>query len=67
MSFIIFFIYLTICLVIYGLLGVLIFKVFFQKKKNDFLDTNIDDIWNNFYNIKNEEKGENDDFLKKVR
>lgn len=65
MSFIIFFIYLTISLVIYVILGGLIYKAFFQRKKNDFLDTNIDDIWNNFYNTKKEE--ENNDFLKKVR
>lgn len=49
MSFLIFFLYLTISIIIYGIIGVLLYKFYFKKKKNDFLDTNIDDIWNDFY------------------
>ena len=57
MSFLVFFLYLTISIIIYGILGVLLYKFYFKKKKNDFLDTNIDDIWNDFYS--NYDKKEN--------
>lgn len=46
MSFFIFFIYLTISFVIYGVIGVLIYKLTMKKKKDDF-DALLDSVFNN--------------------
>lgn len=67
MSFILFFVYLTISIVIYGIIGVLIYNIYLKKKKDNFdslLDNifNSDDFDNQIHEIDNSK-----DFLKKVR
>lgn len=62
MSFFVFFLYLTISIIIYGIIGVLIYNVFFKKKKRDFDDL-LDSIFesdNNTDFVNNERKEEKD-------
>lgn len=65
MSFLIFFLYLTLSIIIYGIIGGLIYKIFFMKKKRDFDDL-LDSIFEsdnntNFVNNdRKEEKKENE-------
>lgn len=62
MSFFVFFLYLTISIIIYGIIGVLIYNVFFKKKKRDFDDL-LDSIFesdNNTNFVNNDRKEEKD-------
>lgn len=58
MSFILFFIYLTICLFIYGIIGVLIYKFIIKKKSNDIFDTLLNNAFDN--DIYDKENDKND-------
>lgn len=46
MNFFIFFIYLTISIVIYGIIGVVLYKLVIKKKKDDFVLNFDDDFLN---------------------
>ena len=47
MSFILFFIYLTICILIYGIIGGLIYKFVIKKKSNDIFESLLNNAFDN--------------------
>ena len=69
MSFLTFFLYITICIIIYGIIGVLIYKFYFKKRSLSNFDKLLDNIFNENEDFDSSihEIDDSNDFLKKVR
>lgn len=69
MSFLTFFLYITICILIYGIIGVLIYKFYFKKRSLSNFDKLLDNIFNDDEDFDSSihEIDNTKDFLKRVR